>query len=235
MFATTRWSLILAARDRQAPAADAALAELCAAYWYPLYVFIRHSGRDATAAEDLTQEFFARLLEKSWLGQAERAKGRFRSFLLTACRNFLANEYDREVALKRGGGRVALAFDFHEADNRYAREPAHSLTPERLFERRYALALLDQVMTALRAEYVETGKEPLFDALKGTLERPTDAPAYAEIATQLGMTVGAIKVAAHRFRQRYRSRLRAAIGQTLDNPAAVDDEIRHLFAALATP
>jgi len=234
MFATTRWSLILSARDRQAPVADAALAELCTAYWYPLYAFIRHSGRDATAAEDLTQEFFARLLEKSWLGQADRAKGRFRSFLVTACRHFLANEYDREIALKRGGGRVVLSFDFHDADDRYAREPAHHLNPERLFDRRYALALLDQVMSALRAEYAEAGKQPLFDALKGTLERPTDGSPYADIARQIGMSVGAVKVSAHRLRQRYRDRLRAAIAQTLDDPAAVDDEIRHLFAALAT-
>jgi len=234
MFATTRWSLILAARGRPSPAAEAALAELCAAYWYPLYAFIRRSGRDAIAAEDLTQEFFARLLEKSWLGQADQARGRFRAFLVTACRHFLANEHDREISLKRGGGRVALSFDFHDADNRYAREPADELTPDRLFERRYALALLDQVMTALRAEYAATGKEPLFDALKGTLAGATDWPSYADIAGPLGMTPGAAKVAAHRLRQRYRDRLRAAIAQTLDDPAAVDDEIRHLFAALAT-
>lgn len=233
MFATTRWSLVLAARDRQTPAAEAALAELCAAYWYPLYAFIRRSGHDANAAEDLTQEFFARLLEKSWLGQADQARGRFRSFLVTACRHFLANEYDREVALKRGGGRVALSFDFQDADIRYGREPADDLTPVRLFERRYALALLDQVMTALRAEYAAASKEPLFDALKATLGGTTDGPTYADIARQLGMTVGAVKVSAHRLRQRYRERLRAAIAQTLDDPAAVDDEIRHLFAALA--
>lgn len=233
MFATTRWSLILAARDRHSPAAETALGELCTAYWYPLYAFIRRSGRDATAAEDLTQEFFARLLEKSWLGQADQAKGRFRTFLVTACRNFLANEYDREIALKRGGGRVALSFDFGDADDRYAREPAHDLTPERLFERRYAIALLDQVMSSLRAEYAGAGKESLFDALKGTLERPSDGPPYADIADQLGQSVGAVKVAAHRLRQRYRDRLRAAIAQTLDDPGAVDDEIRHLFTALS--
>jgi RNA polymerase sigma-70 factor (ECF subfamily) len=233
MFATTRWSLIVAARDRHTPAAETALAELCTAYWYPIYAFIRRSGRDATAAEDLTQEFFARLLEKSWLGQADRARGRFRSFLVTACRHFLANEYDREIALKRGGGRLPLSFDFHDADNRYAREPADNLTPERLFERRYALTLLDQVMTTLRAEYTESGKEPLFDALKGTLEGTMDGPFYADVAGQLGMTGGAVKVAAHRLRQRYRERLRAAIAETLDDPAGIDDEIRHLFGALA--
>jgi RNA polymerase sigma-70 factor (ECF subfamily) len=233
MFATTHWSLILAARDRQMPAAEAALAELCAAYWYPIYAFIRRSGRDAVAAEDLTQDFFARLLEKSWLGQADQARGRFRSFLVTACRNFLTNEHDREIALKRGGGRVALSFDFHDADDRYAREPAHDLTPERLFERRYALALLDKVMTGLRAEYTSAGKKSLFDALKGTLESPSAAAPYADIAEHLGISAGAVKVAAHRLRQRYCDRLRAAIVQTLDDPAGVEDEIRYLFTALA--
>src|SRR5207249_7288595 len=133
MFATTRWSLILAARDRHTPAAEEALADLCAAYWYPLYAFIRHSGHDATAAEDLTQEFFARLLENSWLAQADQAKGRFRSFLVTACRNFLANELDRARALKRGGPCGQLSIDFRDADDRYTREPGHDLTPERLF------------------------------------------------------------------------------------------------------
>jgi len=233
MFATTRWSLILAARDRHTPAAEAALADLCAAYWYPLYAFVRHSGHDATAAEDLTQEFFARLLEKSWLGQADQAKGRFRSFLVTACRNFLANEHDCERTLKRGGGRPHLSIDFRDADDRYAREPAHDLTPERLFERRYALALLEGVMTALRAEYAASGKEHFFDALKTTLGGKSDEATHAEMAAELGMTVSAVKVAAHRLRRRYRERLREAIAQTLDDPAGVDDEIRHLFGVVA--
>jgi len=235
MFATTRWSLILAARDRHTPAAEAALADLCAAYWYPLYAFVRHSGHDVTAAEDLTQEFFARLLEKSWLGQADRARGRFRSFLVTACRHFLANEYDREIALKRGGGRVSLSFDFREADDRYAREPAHNLTPERLFERRYALALLEQVMASLRTEYAIAGKELQFDTLKATLSGKSDEATHTEVAAELGMTVSAVKVAAHRLRRRYRDRLREAIAQTLDDPAGVDDEIRHLFGVVAGP
>jgi RNA polymerase sigma factor (sigma-70 family) len=235
MFATTRWSLILAARDRHTPAAEAALADLCAAYWYPLYAFIRRSGQNAAVAEDLTQEFFARLLEKSWLGQADQAKGRFRSFLVTACRHFLANEYDRERALKRGGGRAHFSIDFREADDRYAREPAHNLTPERLFERRYALALLEQVMSGLRAEYAVTGKEPLFDTLKATLSGKSEETTLRDVAAELGMSVAAVKVAAHRLRRRYRGRLREAIAQTLDDPAGVDDEIRHLFGVLAGP
>src|SRR5689334_15401784 len=152
MFATTRWSLVLAARGRPSPEAQAALADLCRVYWYPLYAFVRRSGADAVTAEDLTQEFFARLLEKGWLDQADRTKGRFPSFLQAACKHFLANERDRARALKRGGGRTPLPIDFQAADDRYAREPAHELTPERLFERRFALALLEHVMAGLRDE-----------------------------------------------------------------------------------
>jgi RNA polymerase sigma-70 factor (ECF subfamily) len=230
MFATTRWSLVLAARGRPSPEARAALADLCRDYWYPLYAFIRRGGRDADAAEDLTQEFFARLLEKGWLGQADRARGRFRSFLLAACKHFLANERDRTRALKRGGGRPEVPIDFRAADDRYTLEPAHELTPEHLYERRYALALLEHVMAGLRAEYAAAGKERLFDLLKAHLGG--GGVSCAEAATQLGMTVGAVKVAAHRLRQRYRDRLRNAIARTLDDTATVDDEIRQLFTVL---
>jgi RNA polymerase sigma-70 factor (ECF subfamily) len=233
MFATTHWSLVLAARGQPSPEARAALADLCRVYWYPLYAFIRRGGHGATAAEDLTQEFFARLLEKGWLGQADRTKGRFRSFLLAACKHFLANERARERALKRGGGRTHLPINFHDADARYAREPADALTPERLFERRWALALLDQVLAELRAEYAAASKEKLFDLLKARLGGAADAALYESVAAALGMTAGAVKVAAHRLRQRYRDRLREAIARTLDDPDAVDDEIRHLFAVLS--
>jgi RNA polymerase sigma-70 factor (ECF subfamily) len=232
MFATTRWSLVLAARGRPSPEARAALADLCRVYWYPLYAFVRRSGCDAAAAEDLTQEFFARLLEKGWLDQADQSKGRFRSFLMTACKHFLANERDRARALKRGGGHPPLPFDFQAADDRYVREPAHELTPERLFERRYALALLEHVMAGLRDEYAAAGKERLFERLKTQLGGDRDAAEHDTVAAELGMTVGAVKVAAHRLRRRYRDRLRDAIARTLDDPAAVDDEIRHLFTVL---
>jgi RNA polymerase sigma-70 factor (ECF subfamily) len=233
MFATTHWSLVLAARGRPSPDARAALADLCRVYWYPLYAFVRRSGHDATTAEDLTQEFFARLLEKGWLGQADRTKGRFRSFLLAACKHFLTNERDRARALKRGGGKPPLPIDFGGADQRYAREPADELTPERLFERRWALALLDQVLADLRTEYAAVGKGALFDRLKAHLGGAADSAPYESVAAELGMTAGAVKVAAHRLRQRYRDRLRDAIARTLDDPAAVDDEIRHLFAVLS--
>ena len=233
MFATTHWSLVLAARGRPSPDARAALADLCRVYWYPLYAFVRRSGHDATTAEDLTQEFFARLLEKGWLGQADRTKGRFRSFLLAACKHFLTNERDRARALKRGGGKPPLPIDFGGADERYAREPADELTPERLFERRWALALLDQVLVDLRAEYAAAGRGALFDRLKAHLGGAADSAPYESVAVELGMTAGAVKVAAHRLRQRYRDRLRDAIARTLNDPAAVDDEIRHLFAVLS--
>jgi len=233
MFATTHWSLVLAASGQPSPQARNALADLCRAYWYPLYAFIRRSGHGAGAAEDLTQEFFARLLEKGWLGQADRAKGRFRSFLLTACKHFLANERHRAQAQKRGGDVTHVPIDFHGADARYAREPAEAMTPERLFERRWALALLDHVLSELRAEYTAAGKEQLFETLKDRLGGASDARPYEAVAAELGMTEGAVKVAVHRLRQRYRDRLRDAIARTLDDPAAVDDEIRHLFAVLS--
>jgi RNA polymerase sigma-70 factor (ECF subfamily) len=233
MFATTHWSLVLAACGQPSPQARDALADLCRAYWYPLYAFIRRTGHDAGAAEDLTQEFFARLLEKGWLGQADREKGRFRSFLLTACKHFLANERHRAQAQKRGGGITHVPIDFHGANERYAHEPVEAVTPERLFERRWALALLDHVLSELRAEYTASGKERLFDVLKTRLGGASDALPYETVAAELGLSEGAVKVAAHRLRQRYRDRLREAIARTLDDPTAVDDEIRHLFAVLS--
>src|SRR5436309_2659860 len=154
-FATTHWSLVVAAQDRGSPQAKEALSGLCGSYWYPLYAFIRRQGHSADKAQDLTQEFFARLLEKDFLAAVDREKGKFRSFLLAACKHFLANERDRVRAQKRGGGRQGLSLDFNSADRRYGLEPAHTLTPERLFERRWALTLLDQVLARPRLESVE--------------------------------------------------------------------------------
>jgi RNA polymerase sigma-70 factor (ECF subfamily) len=230
MFATTRWSLVAAAQDPAAPESRQALADLCAAYWYPVYAYVRRSGHDHHQAQDLTQAFFARLLEKNDLADADRTRGRFRSFLLTACQHFLANQHDYEKAKKRGGGRSHVALDFEDADHRYAREPAHDDTPERLFDRRWALDLLDRALTELRGEYEESGRGKLFDALKGTLTG--GAEAYADLAQSLDMTEGAVKVAVHRLRQRYRDRLRAAIAETVERPEDVDDEVRDLFASL---
>lgn len=230
MFRTTRWSLIAAAGDAAAPDGRQALADLCRFYWYPVYAYVRRRGHDRHAAEDLTQAFFARLLEKNDLAAADPARGRFRSFLLTACQHFLANHHDHETAQKRGGGAKPLSIDFGEVEQRYAREPTDPHTPEADFERRWAMALLDQTLTELRAEYAESKKSALFDALKGTLTG--DSTSYRDLGTRLGLSEGAVKVAVHRLRQRYREKLRAVIAETVDGPAAVDDELRDLFAAL---
>jgi RNA polymerase sigma-70 factor (ECF subfamily) len=230
MFATTRWSLVAAAQDPAAPESRQALADLCAAYWYPVYAYVRRRGHDHHQAQDLTQAFFARLLEKNDLADADRTRGRFRSFLLTACQHFLANQHDHARAKKRGGGRSHVALDFADADHRYSREPAHDDTPERLFDRRWALDLLDRALAELRGEYEDSGRGKLFDALKGTLTGAEEA--YVDLAERLAMTEGAVKVAVHRLRQRYRDRLRAAIAETVEKPEDVDDEVRDLFAAL---
>jgi RNA polymerase sigma-70 factor (ECF subfamily) len=231
MFATTRWSLVAAAGDPAAPDARAALADLCRGYWFPVYAYVRRRGHDHHAAQDLTQAFFARLIEKNDLAAADRTRGRFRSFLLAACQHFLANEHDRTTAKKRGGGRPAVSLDFADADGRFGREPATDETPERAFERRWALELLEQAVAELRREYAESGRGRLFDALKGVLTGGADVP-YTALAAELGLTEGAVKVAAHRLRQRYRDRLREAIARTVADPAEVDDEIRSLFAAV---
>lgn len=229
-FATTRWSLVAAANG---PAARQALAELCRMYWYPVYAFVRRSGRPADDAGDLTQEFFARLIERAGVAGADRAKGRFRSYLLGACRHFLANERDRAAAQKRGGGRAVGSLDVADAEHRYAAEPADGRTPEQIFERRWALTLLDGVLAGLRAEYAAAGQDALFDRLKSSLTG--DAGPYADLAAELGLTEGAVKVAAHRLRRRYRDRLRAAIAETVATPEEVEAEIRDLFAALSRP
>jgi RNA polymerase sigma-70 factor (ECF subfamily) len=230
VFATTHWSLVLAARG-QTPAAREALAELCRVYWFPLYAYIRRQGHAAHEAEDLTQELFAQLLQRDDLAGLDPSRGRFRAFLLASCRHFLANQADKAQALKRGGGRTSLPLDLADADRRYAAEPGHEQTPERLFERRWALALLDQVLGRLRGHYETAGQAALFEHLKGALTGETDGP-YAEVAVALGMTEGAVKVAAHRLRQRYRDFLREEIARTVADEAEVDDEVRTLFRAL---
>jgi RNA polymerase sigma factor (sigma-70 family) len=232
VFATTRWSLIVAARG-EAPAARDALAELCQLYWYPLYAYIRRHGHNENDARDLTQEFFTLLLERHDWTKLDQSRGRFRAFLLAACRHFLSNQRDRELALKRGGGRSQLSLDFAAAGQRYLAEPSHEQTPELLFERRWALALLDHVMQRLRQHYETARQSDLFECLKGSLVGGR-SDSYAELAARLGMTEGALKVAAHRLRHRYRELLRDEIAQTVEDPADVDDEIRALFSALAS-
>jgi len=231
-FATTHWSLVLAAAHDSRPDARAALATLCETYWYPLYTYVRRRGYRAEEALDLTQEFFARLLEKESLRVADRARGRFRSFLLASLNHFLANEWDRARAEKRGGGRRTISMDAAGAEGRYALEPAGDLEPENLFERQWATALLEQVLTELREELARDGKQPLFDRLKRFLGGETPGASYSQVAAELGMTEGAVKTAVHRLRRHYRRLLRARIAQTVASADEIDDEIRHLFAAL---
>jgi RNA polymerase sigma factor (sigma-70 family) len=231
-FATTHWSMVVAAGDRATPRSQEALSRLCEAYWYPLYVYVRRWGHGADEAQDLTQEFFARLMEKGYLRQADPQRGRFRSFLLAALKHFLANERDRAGAQKRGGGRPPLPLEIENAEGRYSLEPADPETPEKIFERRWALTLLDKVLSRLRDEYHRAGKGALFDLLKDLLTAGKAGEPYARLGAELGMSEGAVKVAVHRLRRRFGELLREEIAQTVADPQDVDDEIRYLFAAL---
>lgn len=232
-FATTQWTVVLRAARPDSPEAAAALATLCRTYWYPLYAFVRRQGCSPHDAQDLTQEFFARLLEKNFLAQVAPEKGRFRSFLRAAMKHFLANEWAKARTQKRGGDRTLLPLDAVGAEQRYGGEPVDLDSADRIYERRWALTLLDHVVGALRADYAGTGRSALFEALKPCLAGDPDALPYAEIATTLGASPGAIKVAAHRLRQRYTKLLRDTVANTVDDPADVDSELRHLLTALS--
>ena len=229
-FATTRWSIVLAAKGGREPAGDA-LAELCRVYWYPLYAFVRRQGHEPHDAQDLTQEFFARLLGKKWIESVERSRGRFRAWLLAAMKHFLANEWDKSRARKRGSGQAPLSLDATDAESRYAHEPADHASADKLYDRRWALTLLDQVLARLREEMAAAGKHSHFEALKFSLTGGKTA--YAEVATALAMSEGAVKVAVHRLRERYRDLIRAEIAETVTTPGEVEDEMRHLLAALS--
>lgn len=232
-FLTTHWSVVLAAADTSSPQAPQALATLCQAYWYPLYAFVRRQGHSPHDAQDLTQAFFARLLEKGYLKDVDRQRGRFRSFLLASLKHFLANQWDRARALKRGGGQQVISLDERDAESRYALEPKDEQSADRLYERRWALLLLERVLGRLKQEFVSAGKAGLFEALKGVLSAGSGALPYAEVAARLGTSEAAVKVAVHRLRRRYRELLRAEIAQTVASPAEVEDEIRYLFAVLS--
>lgn len=230
-FAPTRWSIVLAAAgESEGTGTRRALEELMGIYWFPLYAFIRRQGHGPQQAEDLTQEFFTRLLEKEYLAGADQSKGRFRSFLLTAAKRFMVNEWNKSRAQKRGGGRRVVEWNALDAEARYRLEPVDELTPERLFDRRWALAVLDQVMARLGREFADRGRGKLFESLAATLSAPEAN--YADIGGQLGMTEGAVKVAAHRLRRRYRDLLREEIAQTVAEPEEVEAEIRHLMECL---
>jgi RNA polymerase sigma-70 factor (ECF subfamily) len=232
-FPITRWSLVWRA-GVSSPDAREALEVLCRAYWFPIYAFIRRHGADAEAARDLTQTYFTRLLEKDILLVANPQKGRFRSFLKTDCTYFLADQRDRERAQKRGGAQSMNRIEVLDAEDRYRRELADELTPERQFDRTWALTLLDQALNQLAAEYADSGRNALFERLQVVLTGDSSICPYAALAAQLGTTEGAVQVAVHRLRRRYRAVLREQIAATLENPtdADVEDEIRALFAAL---
>lgn len=234
VFVTTRWSVVVSAQGKDSPEAARALEHLCQAYWYPLYAHVRRLGHGPADAEDLTQAFFAKLLEKGWLAVADRDRGRFRSFLLGSLKHFLANEWDRARAEKRGGRVQIISLDAPVGEDRLRQEPATATTPEREFDRRWALALLDTVLGRLEREYAEQGKAALFQQLKGTLGGDRADRAHAQPARALAMSEGAVRVAAHRLRRRYRELLRLEIAQTVATANQVEDELRQLFAALAS-
>jgi RNA polymerase sigma factor (sigma-70 family) len=231
-FATTHWSVVMAACSTESPQAAQALEALCRTYWFPLYVYIRRRGHGPEDAQDLTQEFFTRLLEKNWLAGVEPRIARFRSFLVTALDRFLINEYDRSHAAKRGGGKPLLSLDQERAEGRYASEPSTDETPERVFDLRWALTLLDAALTRLRGELSAAGKARQFELLSPFLSREGEAGKYSQIAQGLGLSVGAVRVTVHRLRQRYRELVREEVANTVVDTADVDDELRYLFALL---
>lgn len=232
VFVTTHWSVVLAAGRSDTTRSRDALARLCQTYWYPLYAYIRRRGYSAHDAQDLTQDFFARILEKHSIARADPQRGRFRSFILTAMNHFLGQEFEKSRAQKRGSGLEVFSLDLARAEQRYDLEPAVSETPDKDFDKKWALALLETVMTQLEAEYKRENKSDLFNALKQTLTGSRESQPYAELAEMLGMTEPAIKVTVHRLRKRYRELLQTEIANTVSSADEVKEEMRHLFAAL---
>ena len=232
VFPTTHWSLVLATGRGDVPQAQDALEKLCQIYWHPLYACVRRRGYSQADAEDLTQEFFAWLLERNWLEGADQQRGRFRSFLQVSFNRFLANEWDRATRQKRGGGRI-VSLQFEEAESGFVREPVDNVTPEQSYEWCWASTLLDQVLTRLGAEYAGQGKAELFEELRPCLLGERAAQPYAVLAAKLDMTEGSMKVAVYRLRQRYRQLLRDEIAHTVAKPEEIEEELRHLFTVVA--
>ena len=242
-FATTHWSVVLAAGEGDSPQSSAALENLCRAYWYPLYAYVRRRGNEPEAAKELTQEFFALLLAKGLLAGVDPAKGKFRSWLLGVMNHFLAHEWAKVRAQKRGGGQAVFSLDEAQAEERYRFEPIEQATPETIFERRWAFTVLERSAVRLREEYQAAGKGELYGSLKGFVSAEGGQVSYEEAAANLGMSVSAVKSAIHRLRQRYQEFIRDEIastlrstatedGQTAPNAAEVDEEIRYLLAVI---
>ncbi len=233
VFVTTHWSVVLSARRKDSPQSAAALETLCRTYWYPLYAYVRRQGHSPPDAQDLTQEFFARLLQKDYLKAAAREKGRFRTFLIVALKRFLANEWDRVRAQKRGGGQPLLSLDTDLAEERYRIEPVESATADKIYERRWALTLLDHTMKRLRDEFAGAGKADEFDRLKPCLTAERGQIPHADLAAALGLSEGAVRVAVHRLRKRFRELFREEIAHTVSSADEIEEEVRYLMSVLA--
>lgn len=233
-FRTTHWSSVLHAADSNDPYAEASLSRLCQTYWYPLYYYIRRLGHSPEDAQDLTQEFLARLVHKEYLKGVKQEPAKFRSFLLVALKRFLANEWDRAHRLKRGGGKELVSFEAQDTENRFLAEPVDPMSPEKAFERRWALALLSQVLSRLEAEFCASNKGSLFQELKGLLSGEETGDSYAELGQRFGMSEANVKVTVHRLRRRYRELLREEVAATVNSPEQINEEIRQLFAALSS-
>ena len=231
-FHTTHWTIVLTARGPNESAQDA-LATLCSNYWYPIYAFIRRTGSTPEEAEDLTQEFFCRILQRDWLANVHPAGGKFRSFLLACVKNLLSNERDKMLAQRRGGGRSPIPLERDDAETRYVVEPPDPMTPEVVFERRWVFDLLERTVEALRQEYAQTNRLDWFEELQGFLPGGKDVASRAEIAQKRGVSVNAIDVAIHRLRQRFGGLLRQKVAETVSSEAEVDEEIRHLMSVLS--
>lgn len=234
IFATTHWSVVLAASEVNTIQASKALEKLCRAYWYPLYAYVRRRGFSEHDAQDMTQGFFAQLLTRESIQGATKEKGRFRSFLLASLNFFIADERDRATAQKRGGGREVVSFDAQEAEQRFRLEPMDERTPQTIFEHRWAMTLLDQVLARLGQEFIESGKRDLFERLQPLLVEGTGAQTYAEIGREAGMTEEAVKKAVQRMRRRYHQLFREEIAHTVATPGEVEEELRHLCAVLGS-
>jgi RNA polymerase sigma-70 factor (ECF subfamily) len=232
-FVTTRWTLVVAAADPDSPESRDALATLCQDYWYPLYVYARRRGNSPEDARDLTQGFFAKLLEKNYLKAADRKRGKFRTFLLTAMQGYMANEWDRKSAQKRGGGQTPISLDIEWAEGGLIFEPVDDLTPEAIFEKCWALAQFEKVVDLMRAEMSLPGKEQRFELLKGYVTGDGRDIPYRDVAQELGVSESSVKVAVHRMRKRFGELLRQAVAETVAGPDSVEEEIRHLLSVAA--
>ncbi len=232
-FTTTHWSVVLAATREPSPRAAEALAELCRTYWYPLYAYVRRKGYEVADAQDLTQGFFARVLEKNYMGAVDRRKGKFRSFLLGSLEHFLAKEWTRAHRLKRGGGQTIIPLDGSDTEQRYRSEPADNWTAERIYERRWALTVLEQAMSALEQEYSASGKQRLFEEIRPFISGEDEDISYSDLSARLEMNEGAVRTAVYRLRQRYGEAVRTEIARLVQRPEEIEEELRHLFAALS--